>query len=658
MALEMLHNQSRTPLNHHSTIKSIYQPRINFSIRKEIFFVAIGSIIGAITMFLPRIISDLTIDTQYYITWLVFANLVNSSQYEAGIALHFAVATTIGIVTGIVLHKIIKFNISKISNGFTYGLISGAIVWFAFFLPVQQFVIAPNMEQVLMELDPAMTLANVSNLTQENFALKLLDSYFTHVIWGITVGVLASLLTRKLGANYRCHPCDIQFSKIQTYEKHVKHVHQSSSASVKKVLILGGGYAGINVLRKLQDTFEDNVDVNIRMVSQDNFFLHTPMLPEMATGMVEPRHIATPIRTFCKRARFFQAKVDSVDIDNQRVTIIRTFDNSKKVLDFDYLVLALGGKTNFFGNKNIEQNSLTIKTLGDAIGIRNHVISMLENADQEENPEKKSKFTTFVVVGGGFSGVEMVGELNDFVRESAEKFYRNIEQEKIKVILVSSGESILPEIGDLGKYALKSLKKNGVKIFTKTKLIDAGVDFAELSNGEKIPTMTTIWAGGNKVDEVISELGTDHDKGGRVIVDEHLKLKNHPNIFALGDCAQITDPNSQKPYPPTAQHALREAKTVSNNIISEIKGHAEKQKAFVYDSKGSMAKIGKKNGVALLMGHQIKGVSAWFIWRQYYLSALPTTEKKIQVGLDWFIDLFFTRDITKLSGIRDKTLKV
>ena len=658
MALELLHNQNRTPLNGHSTANPIYQPRINFSIRKEIFFVAIGSIIGAITMFVPRIFSDLAIDTQYYITWLVFANLVNSSQYEVGIALHFGVATIIGIVTGIVLHKIIKFNISQISNGFTYGIISGAIVWVVFFLPVQQFVIAPNMVQVLMELDPAMTLTNASNLTQENFALKLLDSYFTHIIWGITVGVLASLLTRKLGANYRCHPCDIQFSKIQTYEKHVKCVHQSSSDSVKKILILGGGYAGISVLRKLQETFEDNVNVSIRIVSQDNFFLHTPMLPEMATGMVEPRHIATPIRTFCKRARFFQAKIGSIDVDNQKVTITRTFDNNQKILEYDYLVLALGGKTNFFGNKNIEQNSLTIKTLGDAIGIRNHLISMLENADQEEDPEKKLNFITFVVVGGGFSGVETVGEINDFVRESAEKFYRNIEQERIRVILVSAGESILPEIGDLGKYALESLKKNGVEIFTKTKLIDAGVDFAELDNGEKISTMTTIWAGGNKVDSVISELETEHDKGGRVIVDKYLKLKNHPNIFALGDCALITDSRSQKPYPPTAQHALREAKIVSNNLISEIKGHANMLKEFVYDSKGSMAKIGKKNGVALLMGRRIKGISAWFVWRQYYWSTLPTSEKKIRVGLDWFIDLFFTRDITKLSGIRDKTLKV
>ena len=659
MALELTKKQDQRPLKDYNfTKKLIHPPRINFSLRKEIFFVTVSSIIGAITMFVPRFFLNFAVDSQYYLTWLVFANIVNSSSYEVGIVLHLGVATVIGIITGIVLHKVIKFNISKISNGLLYGIISGVIVWAVFFLPVQQLVIAPNMAQVLMELDPAMTFTDAANTSQENFALKLLDSYFTHIIWGVTVGVLTSLFTRKIGANYRCHTCDIQFSKMQTYENHVKNIHQASSADLKKVLILGGGYGGVGVLRKIQEKFEDEVNIDIRIVSQDNFFLHTPMLPEMATGMVEPRHVATPVRTFCKRARFYQAKVDSIDLDSRNVTINRTFDNSRKILEYDYLVLALGGNTNFFGNKNVENNSLTIKTLGDAIGIRNHVISMLENADQEDNPTQKSKFVTIVVVGGGFSGVETVGEINDFVRESTEKFYKNIEPENIKVVLVSSRDSILPEIGDLGKYALESLKNNGVDIITNTKLVDAGDDFATLDNGMIIPTRTIIWAGGNKVDSAIISLNTEHDKSGRVIVDKHLKLKNYPNVFALGDCAQITDERTGKPYPPTAQHAIREAKTVSDNLVSKINGRADMQKSFVYDSKGSMAKIGKKNGVALLMGHRLHGIMAWFVWRQYYLATLPVTEKKFRVALDWFADLFFPLDITQLSDMKEKSFNV
>ncbi len=643
-------------MSHSNNKKSRYL-RVNFSLRKEIFFVVVGSIIGGFTMHLPRILLDITTDTQYLITLLVMARVVGSDSPEVGFALHIAVATIIGIVTGIFLHRIIKFNISKIKNGLIYGILAGVVVFTVFSIPVSQIFLGPNMAELITELDPEMTFIEASEVVNQNFVIGLLDSFFIHIIWGLTVGVLASLLTRKAGANFRCHQCDIEFSKIGTYNKHHKFVHESPSADVKKVVILGGGYAGVSVLRKLQKEFEDDVDVSISIVSKDNFFLHTPMLPEMATGVIEPRHIATPIRTFCKRARFYQSRVDSIDTKSRQVTITRTFDDKKTVLPYDYLILAVGNKTNFFGNENIQNNSLTIKTLGDAIGIRNHIISMLENADQEDDPDLQQKFVTFVVVGGGFSGVETIGELNDFVRESAEKFYRNIDLDKIKVILVSAKDTILPEIGDLGKYAFESLTNNGVEIITNSKLVDAGEDFAKLNDGKIIPTLTLIWAGGNKVDSIIENLDTEHDDGGRVVVDKFLRLKNHPNIFALGDCANIMDEKTGRPYPPTAQHALREAKVASENITSELRGRTDLQKEFDYESKGSMAKIGKRDGVALMMGHKFQGIVAWFLWKQYYLATLPVTEKKIRVAFDWFIDLFFSKDITRLSELKEKSFR-
>jgi len=458
-------------------------------------------------------------------------------------------------------------------------------------------------------------------------------------------------LTRKIGANYRCHICDIEFSKMSTYEKHAENIHENPSPSIKRILILGGGYAGVNVLKHLQETFESDTEVSISLVSQDNFFLHTPLLPEMATGMLASRHVATPIRSFCKRARYYQAKVDSIDLNNNKVTISRALDSQKRELEFDYLVIALGGKTNFFGNKNVEKHALTIKTLGDAIVMRNHIISILESADQEEDPNVLSKLMTFVVVGGGFSGVETVGEINDFVRESVDKFYRNIDPEKIRIILVSAGEKILPEIGDLGDYAMESLTKNGVEIIKNTKLVDAEPEQISLDNGMKIPYSTLVWAGGVTVDPVVSKLDTEHSPRGNILVDKFLRIKNHPKAFALGDCASITDERTGKPYPPTAQHAVREARIVSENIISSIKG-SDSQKPFVYQSKGSMAKIGKRNGVALVMGRRIHGFTAWFLWRQYYLSTLPSAEKKFRVAIDWFADLFFPRDITILSGVK------
>jgi len=602
-------------------------------------------------MHLPRIFLDITTQTQYLVTLLVMAKVVGSSSPEVGFALHIGVATIIGIVTGIFLHKVIKLNISKIKNGLIYGILAGIVVFTVFAIPVSQLFLGPNMAELISELDPEMTHLEASEVVSQNFVYSLIDSFLMHIIWGLTIGVLASLLTRKIGANYRCHICDIEFSKISTYEKHVENVHENPLPSLKRILILGGGYAGVGVLKQLQKTFQSDPEVSISLVSQDNFFLHTPLLPEMATGMLASRHIATPIRSFCKRARYYQAKVKQIDLNNNRVTITREFDNQKRELDYDFLIIGLGGKTNFFGNKNVEKHAFTIKTLGDAISIRNHIISILESADQEEDPDILSKLLTFVVVGGGFSGVETVGEITDFVRESAEKFYRNIDIEKVKIYLVSAGEKILPEIGELGEYASESLTKNGIDIIKNTKLIDAGEDYAVLDNEMKISCATLIWAGGVTVDPVISKLETEHSPRGNVVVDKFLKLKNHPNVFALGDCASITDERTGKPYPPTAQHAVREAKIVSENIISLIRSK-KSEKPFVYDSKGSMAKIGKRNGVALLMGNKIHGFAAWFLWRQYYLSTLPNTEKKFRVAIDWFADLFFPRDITILSGVK------
>ena len=602
-------------------------------------------------MHLPRILLDITSETQYLVTLLVMARVVGSGSPEIGFALHIAVATIIGIVTGIFLHKVIKFNISKIKNGLIYGIFVGVIVFVVFAIPVSQIFLGPNMAELITELDPQMTFLEASELVDQNFVSNLIDMFFMHMIWGLTIGVLASLLTRKAGANYRCHICDIEFSKISTYEKHVESVHENPSPSEKRILILGGGYGGVGVLKQLQEAFQSDPEVSISLVSKDNFFLHTPLLPEMATGMLASRHIATPIRTFCKRARYYQAKVEQIDLNNNKVTITRELNNQKRDLEYDYLVIALGGRTNFFGNKNVEKNALTIKTLGDALAMRNHIISMLESADQEEDPAVLSKLLTFVVVGGGFSGVETVGEINDFVRESTEKFYRNIDVEKIRIVLVSAGEKILPEIGDLGKYAYESLTNDGIEIIKNTKLVDAETEQVILDNGMKIPSSTLVWAGGVTVDPVISKLDTEHSPRGNIVVDKFLQLKNHPNVFALGDCASITDEKTGKPYPPTAQHAVREAKIVSKNIISSVKDE-NSLKPFVYQSKGSMAKIGKRNGVALFMGNKIHGFVAWFIWRQYYLSTLPTTEKKFRVAIDWFADLFFPRDITILSGVK------
>ena len=253
----------------------------------------------------------------------------------------------------------------------------------------------------------------------------------------------------------------------------------------------------------------------------------------------------------------------------------------------------------------------------------------------------------FVIVGGGFSGVETAGEVNEFIRESAEKYYRNIESDSIQVTLIAAQDHILHEIGSLGKYATKSLEQTGVKIIYNTKVTDSNSSHISLSDDTSLHYSMLIWAGGNQSQSFIQSLDIEHDKSGRIIVDKYLRISKYPNVFALGDCAYILD-SQNKPYPPTAQHVIREAKTVSKNLISVVRGNNHLS-TFEYSSKGSMEKIGKRDDVARMIGINLTGFAAWFVWKQYYLSALPVMEKRIRVGLDRFVDLFFSRDITKLN---------
>lgn len=617
----------------------------------------VGSISGAFVMFVPYYIFDLIVGTQYYLVWLVFAKVINSESYGIGALLHLSVGSIIGFVTGIILYKSKILRIYKSFHGIIFGIISGIVVYLVFYIPVQSLVLEQNMAQIMTESTSDLSFEAAKSLIQKNYQTTLIESLFTHIIWGVVMGIVSIKLTQKFGANYRCQICNIQFSKPQIFENHYNFHHITDASKTIKILILGGGFGGIKVLNLLQEKLEERVDIDITLVSEDNFFLFTPMLPEMATGMIEPRHISTPVRIFCKRARFYEASVGAINLEERSVSIKRFYDSKIRKLDFDYLIIALGSRVNFFGNKNIKKYSHTIKTLGDAIGIRNHIITMLENADQEEDQNKRKEFLTFVVVGGGFSGVETVGEINDFIKESVLHFYKQINFNDIKVFLISASATILPEIGnELGKYASKSLAKNGIRIISNCKVSDISDNCIYLNNDDKINAGTVIWAGGIALDPVITNLSCEKDSKGRLITDEFLRVKNYQNVFALGDCAAITDKKTGSPYPTTAQHTIREAKVLAENITSLIL-RKEQLNPFAYTTKGTMAKIGKRNGVAILFGLKFHGILAWAIWRQYYLSNLPVAEKKIRVALDWLISIFFTPDITRLRNLQDHTLE-
>jgi NADH dehydrogenase len=664
-------NINRT-INSNNKISTI---RIDFSLKREVFYVVVGAVLGAITFGISETIFQILLGSPYYLVWIAFGHVLGvvspiSASITAGIFVHAITSISIGIVIGIFLYKTGILNISKISNGVVYGLFAGAVVFVVFFLPVQYFVLSPQIANTMVEIDPGMTEINAKQELENNFTTIIVGSIIMHLIFGVTVGFFSSVLSIKFGTRYRCSQCDISFSRIDSYRKHKELVHGIKPIQLIRILILGGGFAGIEVLNRLQKAFQDDVRVDITLVSRDNFLLFTPMLPEVSSGSIETRHIVTPIRTFCKRARFIEAKVRSIDLKHKQAIVshkigkeTEPIDQRDHLLEYDYLTIALGGETNFFGNIEIEEHSFTMKTVGDAMLLRDHIINMLEQADVEhEDEELKKRLMTFVVVGGGFSGVETVGELNDFVRESIRDYYHNIEENDAKIILINSGDRLLPEVpAELADFTLQKLSANGIEVRLNTRVSGASSNTIKLNDGSSISNHTLIWAGGVKPDPLVTKISDcEHDqKSGKVISNSYLQLKGWNNTYAIGDCALIMDPNTGKPYPPTAQHAIRQAKVAANNMISDIqqrmssssvvaKSLDRKVEKIDYQTKGIMALIGKRNGVGVVFGYKVHGILAWWLWRMYYLGNLPSLEKRFRVLVDWIIDLLFKRDVTRL----------
>jgi NADH:ubiquinone reductase (H+-translocating) len=667
------------------------EARIDFSFKREVFFIVVAGFVGALVMAIPMTFLSPGRSYGYDLTWIVFGNIVGvshplSSTIIAGVTIHIITGISIGIVSGVFLYKTNILNISKPSNGFYYGLFTGTLVYLIFAIPVEQFVLNPEYKVTLSGVTSnigarVQSPSNNNNITFSTIQLySIVFSILINLLFGITLGLFSSLLTIKFGARYRCpQDCDISFSRIDTLQNHLQFIHGSKPMNRKRIVILGGGFAGVAVLNKLQERFQTYVNVDITMISKDNYLLFTPMLHEIASGMIETRHIVTPIRTFCNRSRFYCADVESVDLKNKSVkirsslltpisgtqnTITDSMEKNGMSLAYDYLVIAVGSETRFFGMSDVEQNAFTIKTLYDAIRLRNHVIYLLEQADQllpesEYNSnvfvQSQKEILTFVIVGGGFAGVETAGELNDFIRDSVKYYYHNIDQSKIRVVIVQSGNRLLPEMSqELAQFALEKLRKGGVEIILNSRVIGATEHSVKLKDGNIIPTKTMIWSGGVASSSLVSSLSCMHDsKSGRIIVDKYLEISEHKGVFALGDCAFIIDPNTGNPYPPTAQHAIREGAVVAQNIIAYIEEKMDKKKVFDYKTKGLMASIGKRTGVGNLMGIQVQGFLAWWIWRNYYLANLPTLHKKIRVLVDWIIDIFFRRDVTMLKTLAE-----
>jgi NADH dehydrogenase len=411
--------------------------------------------------------------------------------------------------------------------------------------------------------------------------------------------------------------------------------------AVKKVLILGGGFGGIYAALRLEKFIGRRSDLEVTLVTRENYFLFTPMLPEVAAGELELNTIVNPLRKLLKRVKTFVGTIEKINIEGRQVTVAHGMDGHSHELPYDHLVLALGAGTNFFNLPGVEDSCLTVKTLGDAVAIRNQLITHLEEANSECAAGERQPLLTFIVAGGGFAGVETLGGINDFVRQAI-RFYPNLHPEHLRFVLVTPDEVILPELNrKLGIYAQRKLAARGVEIIPRAKVSTTNAGVVQLTNGDKIPANTLIWTAGAAPNPLIAGLPLPK-RNGRIAVDECLAVEGWPGVWAVGDCAAISN-QAGGFYPPTAQHALREGETVARNIAAALYGRPKK-KPFRYASLGQLAAIGRRTGVANILGINFSGFIAWWLWRTVYLSKLPRLEKKVRVATDWTLDLCFAKD--------------
>lgn len=413
-----------------------------------------------------------------------------------------------------------------------------------------------------------------------------------------------------------------------------------------RIVILGGGFGGAYTAMYLEQHFRHRGDVDIALVSRENYLVFQPLIPELISASLGIVDTIAPLRRLCPHTRLYTREIQSIDLASRTVTLAPGFRPRPLELAFDHLVIALGNVTGAAGMPGVAQHALPFKSLGDALHLRNHALHVLEEAAIEPDPEVRKGLTTFVVAGGGFSGVEIAGELNDFVREVVPE-YRGIDPSTLKVILLHSRERILPELGArLGVFAQTVLTRRGVEIRYGTRLAGATSTAAVLNNGERIPTRTIVTTVPAAPNPLVASLPVPHDKD-RLKVDAMLRVEGRTDTWAVGDCAAARSGGTGDPVPTTAQHAIREAKCVADNIAAAIDGGA--MRAFEFAGLGSLASLGRRSAVAEILGIQVSGILAWWLWRTVYLMKMPGLDRKLRVVTDWTLDLFLRQDIVQLK---------
>ncbi len=397
-------------------------------------------------------------------------------------------------------------------------------------------------------------------------------------------------------------------------------------------LILGGGFAGAYVAKLLGGS-------GATIVSSENFMLYTPILPEAASGTLEPRHVVVPLRVMCPHAELLLGHVAGLDEESRTVQV--ETEAGPATVSYERLVVALGATTRTLPVPGLAEHALLFKSLEDAIRLRNHVLRRLELATAGDAERQ----LTFVFVGAGYAGVEALAELADLVRDAL-RYYPSLRDVPQRWVLVDAAPKILAEIPPrLGDYAAHELSRRGVEIRTGTTLDSVDANEAVLSNGERIPTATLVWTAGVKPNPLLGELGLPLDERGRVVVDGTLHVEGREHLWALGDCARV--PNARTPGvfdPPTCQHALRQARRLAKNLQGDVQPYS-------YRMLGQVATLGRYKGIADVLGLRLRGFPGWFVARTYHLYQLPLATRKLRVVADWTVALVFRRDVVELGDV-------
>jgi NADH:ubiquinone reductase (H+-translocating) len=415
-----------------------------------------------------------------------------------------------------------------------------------------------------------------------------------------------------------------------------------------RILIVGGGYIGTyTALGLLKRMRPDRLDLTV--IAPESFMVYQPFLPEAAAGDLEPRHVVIPLRRVLRGARVVTGRLEALDVRG-RLATVGPAEGDPIELRFDHAVLGLGAVSRVLPVPGLAERAVGFTTVPEAIYLRNRVLNRMDLAESTTDPEVRARALSFLFVGGGYSGVQGLAELEDLARDAC-RYYRTVRREDMRWVLVEAAPSILPEIGEeLAGYAVERLKRRGIEVRLATRLESAEGGRMVLSDGTEFGADTLVWTAGVRANPLIGQLGLPTGDRGRLVVDRYLRVESAEGVWSAGDCAEVPDLATGGICPPTAQHALRQARRLAKNVIRALDGRA--LKPFRYRQLGSLVSLGKYKGVARILGTKVRGFPAWFVHRTYHVFLVPTIGRRARILSDWTLALFFRRDVVQLGSLQ------